>query len=51
MWGGGAGGRAGAYNQLGHALRRTLKGLRKMYPTDKKKGRKENLCRASESND
>ena len=42
---GGAGGLAGAYNQLGHALRRTLKGLRKMYPADKKKGRKAAVTR------
>jgi len=41
-----AAGMAGANNQLGHALRRTLKGLKKMYPGNKKKGRKAAVVRS-----
>ena len=41
-----AAGMAGANNQLGHALRRTLKGLRKMHPGNKKKGRKAAVVRS-----
>ena len=41
-----AAGLAGANNQLGHALRRTLKGLKKMYPGNKKKGRKAAVVRS-----
>lgn len=41
-----AAGMAGANNQLGHALRRTLKGLKKMFPGNKKKGRKAAVVRS-----
>ena len=44
---GGAGGLAGANNALGSALRRTLKGLRKMHPSDPSKNRKVPVTRAN----
>ena len=43
---GGAGGLAGANNALGNALRRTLKGLRKLHPSDPEKNRKVPVTRA-----
>ena len=43
---GGAGGLAGANNALGNALRRTLKGLRKLHPSDPSKNRKVPVTRA-----
>ena len=42
---GGAGGFAGANNALGHALRRTLKGLRKLHPANPERSRKEPVTR------
>ena len=42
---GGGGSFAGASSALGHVLRRTLKGLRKLHPSNPKKGRKTAVLR------